>query len=125
MVDVSDTTAAVTGTNKQILGKDAAKISDLTESIAYNASITIDYSERTKIIALGGAMTIAFNASFPNGGKVELWFLRSGAGSITWPTVRWDGGSAPTITTTNTKYSVVVIRKIADEYFGTLAISEI
>lgn len=87
------------------------------------ASITIDWTKgNTQYVVLGGNRTIYFTATTTNS-SMRLWLCQDGTGSrlITWgATMRWAGGSVPTLTTTANKCDIVslVTATSTDTIFG-------
>lgn len=54
--------------------------------------------------------------SFTNGQSITLMIDASGGYAITWFSVSWVGGSAPTLETSG--YNVIVLWKVADVLYG-------
>ena len=54
--------------------------------------------------------------SFDAGESITLMIDDGSANTITWPTMKWVGGSAPTLATTD--YTVVVLWKIGSTLYG-------
>jgi hypothetical protein len=95
--------------------------------LADGATVTVDASlGNQQEVTLGGNRTIAL-ANWVDGDEVKFDVIQDGTGSrtLTWPTVRWAGGSAPTLTTTAGKWDTVVIRRRGTEYAGYVAGSNI
>jgi hypothetical protein len=57
-----------------------------------------------------------FTESFSAGQSMTLMIDDGSARTITWPTMQWSGGSAPTLATTG--YSVVVLWKVGSTLYG-------
>lgn len=108
MVDSTDVTAGTNATATQYnnLRKDVvlAKAIQGTETYV-SPTTTIDWSDLTKgkirTITITGDITLAFS----NVTVGQVLFIRviQGAGGshlLTWPTIKWPGGAAPTLTTT-------------------------
>lgn len=71
------------------------------ESLADGATINIDWEDAsTQYVTLGGNRTLQFDNPV-NGGVYVLIITQDGTGSrtVTWPTISWPGGSAPTLST--------------------------
>jgi hypothetical protein len=91
--------------------------------LADGATVTVDASlGGQQEVTLGGNRTVAF-ANWVDGDEVKFDVIQDGTGSrtLTWPTVRWAGGSAPTLTTAAGKIDTVVLRRRGTEYLGYLA----
>ena len=58
-----------------------------------------------------------FTESLSDGQSMTLMIDDGTAYTITWPTMQWSGGSAPTLATTG--YSVVVLWKVSSTLYGT------
>jgi hypothetical protein len=58
-----------------------------------------------------------FTESLSDGQSMTLMIDDGTAYTITWPTMQWSGGSAPTLATTG--YSVVVLWKVGSTLYGT------
>lgn len=108
MADSSDVVAGTNGTATQYnnLRKDVVLAKAILGTETYAASMTIDWSDMTKgkirTITLTGNVT---SLAFSNATVGQVLFLRviqGGAGSYTvaFPTAKWPGGAAPTLTTT-------------------------
>ena len=72
-----------------------------------STAITIDLANGTvQILTLTGSPTITMPAVVS--GKSFVIYLKTGAGSytVTWSTVKWPGGTAPTITATASKMDI-------------------
>ena len=126
---MADSTAAVAGTNAAAtefnnLRKDVVLGQAVMGTETYGASIAIDWSDLTKgkvrTITLAGNPTITF--SNPAVGQAILIRLiqdATGSRTITWPTIKWPGGSAPTLTTTASKIdSFLIVCTAASTFDG-------
>lgn len=89
------------------------------------ATITFDWKNgpRQKVTLGATGRTVAIS-NMPSGGELELWFYQDGTGSrtvTTWPaSIRWSGGSAPTITSTASKATIIRIILDGSQYYGHL-----
>ena len=66
------------------------------------ATVTMDWNRSLfHSVTLGGNRTLAFTAP-PDPCLILVELIQDGTGSrtVTWPTVRWAGASAPTLSTT-------------------------
>lgn len=89
------------------------------------ATIAVDWNNgNSQAVTLGGNRTVTF--SNPKSGAVyRLYLKQDGTGSrtVTWPTVKWQGGSAPTLTTTAGKTDIITIQYDGTDYFGSAALN--
>ncbi len=90
-------------------------------TVTWAATTAIDWSlGNTQKVTLGGATTFTF-ANGQSGGKYTLVLIQDATGSrtVTWPaSVKWSGGTAPTLTTTATKTDFVGFIYDGTNYFG-------
>lgn len=81
-------------------------------SAKYTTTVTLDWNNANVqyIVLASGAQTFTF-ANPKDGGRYILILKQPGAGAagtVSWPaTVLWPSGSAPTLTTTNSKVDVI------------------
>lgn len=116
MVDSSDVVAGTNATATQYnnLRKDLVLGKAVMGTETYSASITIDWSDKTKgkvrSITLTGNPTIAFS-NVTIGQAIIIRLIQDGTGSrtVTWPTIAWPGGSNPPLTTTASKTDAFLI----------------
>lgn len=98
-------------------------ITDYTETrFTANSStaITLNLANGTmQDITLTGSATITMPTA--TAGKSFLLLLRSGAGSytVTWTTVKWPGGTAPTITSTASRMDIYSFYSDGTNWYGT------
>lgn len=88
------------------------------------ATITIDFSSLTKgrvrTIPLAGNRTIAFSNATA-GQSVTLIIKQTiGSNTITWPSIKWVGATAPVLTTTVNRYDIINIFYDGTDYFGSI-----
>lgn len=84
------------------------------------ATIALDWTNgNVQTVTLGGNRTFTF-ASPIAGGRYVIVLLQDGTGSrtITWPTIKWAGGTAPVLTTTANKKDVITIIYDGTDYIG-------
>lgn len=68
---------------------------------------------------LSGASTPTFGAGWAEGESILL-MIDDGAGyAITWPTMQWAGGTAPTLPTSG--YAAITVFKVGATFYGTSA----
>ncbi len=138
VVDVSATTAgSKVATIAEFiikLGASLAKLSGAAFTGAYTsakyaltdgATIAITFSNsNVQSVTLGGNRTITF-AGAVSGGRYLLLLKQDATGSrtITWPTVKWAGGTTPTLTTTANKTDLITIIYDGTDYFGAASLN--
>lgn len=101
----------------------AAKSYGAISTIAYSATPTLDAANGNRQrITLTGNATFTFS-NFSAGQSVLLMVRQDATGSrtITWPTIRWSGGTAPTLTTTGSKEDHIMLFYDGTDYFGSVA----
>ncbi|MFA5149152.1 MAG: hypothetical protein WC491_08530 [Candidatus Omnitrophota bacterium] len=92
------------------------------KSLTDGATIAIDWDNgATQYVVLGATgRTVTF--ANPREGEVYRFIIiQDGTGSrtiTTWPTIKWAGGSAPTLTTTGGKADVVTLLYANSSYYG-------
>lgn len=138
--DVTGDTALTIGTGKVVesmVGAGAIAASKLkadvntkvlTAGASYGltdgSTIAVDWTNgATQTVTLGATgRTVTF--ANPVAGQVyRLIIKQDGTGSrtiTTWPTIRWAGGSAPTLTTTASKADIVTLLYDGTDYFGSV-----
>jgi hypothetical protein len=67
---------------------------------------------------LAANSTPTFDAEFTSGASMTLMIDDGAAYSITWPTIQWAGGSAPSLATTG--YTVVELWRVGATFYGAL-----
>lgn len=107
----------------QMTGLVTASFIDYMVNLA-GAAATIDWNDSaSQWIILGANATFTFTAP-PAGARVMLRVIQDGTGSrtVTWPsTVRWLGGSAPTLSTTAGDVDIVTFFFDGTTYWGSAA----
>jgi len=84
-----------------------------------STAITLDLANGTmQDITLTGTATITMPTAVA--GKSFILLLRSGAGSysVTWSTVKWPGGTAPTVTTTASRLDIYSFFSDGTNWYG-------
>ncbi len=108
---------------KNSAGNEIVVSTGSTQSVtASGAATTIDFSS-------GDIVTLTLNASttltLSNPITGLFYFIKAiqdatGSRTITWPgTVKWSGGTAPTLTTTAAKTDIITLWWDGTNYFGT------
>jgi hypothetical protein len=91
------------------------------------AGATIDWSNgMTQKILLTGNPTFTFNNPIVGVPEYRLDLIQDGTGTrtVTWPgTLKWQGGSAPTLTTTVNKADVCLFRWNGTNYYGVCSLN--
>lgn len=98
--------------NKQVFSNQFALTDGATIAVDFNNS-------NSQRVTLGGNRTITF--ANPKAGAVYRLFLKqdgTGSRTVTWPTVKWQGGTTPTLTTTAGKTDIITITYDGTDYFG-------
>ena len=113
-----DTTGIPQATDSSAIfaGQYASSLKTLTDG----ATIAVNWDEgNVQQVTLGGNRTFTFSNP-KNAGRYLLIIKQDGTGSrtVTWPTVKWPGGTAPTLTTTANKYDIVSFVYDGANYFG-------
>lgn len=84
------------------------------------ATIALDWNNsNVQSVTLGGNRTFTF-ANPLTGGRYLIVLKQDATGSrtVTWPTVKWRGGTAPTLTTTANKTDLITLIWDGTDYFG-------
>ena len=111
-----------TGSGSLVFGTNPT-ITNYTET-AYTANsstaITLSLANGTvQIITLTGSPTITMPAV--GAGKSFILYLKTGSGSftVTWSTVKWPGGTAPTVTSTTSRMDIYSFFSDGTNWYGT------
>lgn len=96
--------------------------SNTTVALSDGASIASDAAAGTyNYVTLGGNRTMAAISNFSNGQRLTYVIVQDATGSRTlaWTdTIKWKGGSAPTLTTTATKADIITLTKVNGVIYG-------
>jgi hypothetical protein len=109
--------AAPTGAK---LAADGQYYSDLHNAGDVSGAVTVDWANgNVQRLRLIGATTITFINAKP-GARYLLALVQDGVGTrlVTWPAVRWLGGSTPTLTSTPNKLDLMTFAYINGEFIG-------
>jgi hypothetical protein len=92
-------------------------------STLFTTTVTLDWNKSNvqEIILANGGQTFTF-ANPQSGGRYVLILQQpssGAAGTVTWPTIKWTGGVAPTLTATKNKKDVISIIYDGTDYLGT------
>jgi len=106
---------------KTILGFMAAGAYELTDG----ATIAVDWSDgATQYVVIGATGRTVTFANPVEGTVYRLIVIQDGSGSrtiTTWPTIKWAGGSAPTLTTTAGKADIITLLYANSAYYADCA----
>jgi len=108
-------TVNVTG-NMLVAGQYASTRFALTDG----ATIALDWNNsNVQSVTLGGNRTFTF-ANPKDGGRYLIRLKQDATGSrtVTWPTIIWRGGTAPTLTTTANKVDLITLIYDGTSYYG-------
>lgn len=86
-------------------------------------TIALDWNNgNVQSVTLGGNRTFTF-ANPKDGSRYSIIIKQDATGSrtLTWPTIKWAGGTTPTLTTTANKYDIVTFIYDGTSYFGTIS----
>lgn len=112
--DLSQTLTNKTITNLIFDGAYTEDIFTITDG----ASVDLDPANGTIQLWTLGASRIPTATNFTAGESMTLMVNDGTAYSITWPSVTWVGGSAPTLATTG--YTVIELWKVSTTLYGAL-----
>jgi hypothetical protein len=86
------------------------------------ATIAVDWNNgATQIVTLGGTGRTVTMSNAVNGQIYRLIIAQDATGSrtiTTWPTIKWAGGTAPTLTTTASKADIVTLLYAGGVYYA-------
>lgn len=90
-----------------------------------SSGITVDWANGpVQLITLTSNAFITFIDAVPGMHYLlELTQDSTGSRTVTWPTIRWQGGSAPTLTATAGKTDLIVLIYDGTSYFGQAALN--
>lgn len=95
---------------------------DATYSLSDGATIAIDWNNgNTQYVTLAGTGRTVTFANPVSGQVYRIVITQDGTGSrtiTTWPTIKWAGGSAPTLTTTAGQADIVTILYLGTTYYA-------
>lgn len=111
MVEQVATTATQTLTNKTL-----GDLSETVYTITDGASVDLNPANGPLQLWTLGANRTATASSFAAGESMLLMVADGTAYTLTWPTMTWVGGTAPTLATSG--YTVVELWKISTTLYG-------
>lgn len=89
------------------------------------ATIALDWNNaNVQSVTLGGNRTFTF-ANPKTGGRYLIILKQDATGSrtVTWPTIKWAGGTTPTLTTTANKYDLITLIYDGTNYYGSASLN--
>lgn len=89
------------------------------------ATIALDWNNgNVQSVTIAGNRTFTF-ANPKTGGKYLIVLKQDATGSrtITWPTIKWRGGTAPTLTTTAAKTDLITLVYDGSAYYGDVSLN--
>ena len=113
-------TGSQTLTNKTLTNPTVTNYVETRFTANSSTSITLDLANGTmQDITMTGTATITMPTA--TAGKSFVLLLRSGAGSytVTWSTVKWPSGTAPTVTTTASRMDIYSFYSDGTNWYGT------
>lgn len=114
------TTDTQTLTNKTLTNPTVTNYVETPYSANSSTAITLDLANGTvQIITLTGNATITMPTA-TSGKSFVMMLKQDGTGSrtVTWSTVKWAGGTAPTITSTASKQDIYSFFSDGSSWFG-------
>lgn len=113
--------AKVTG-NSQTTGQAWSGQFALTDGATINTNWN---NGNTQTVTLAGNRTMATPTN-PQTGATYTYIIKqdaTGGRTLTWFTIRWAGGTAPTLTATANKWDIITLKYDGTNYFGTAALN--
>lgn len=113
-----DTTDTLT--NKTLTNPAVTNYVETPYTANSSTAITLNLANGTvQIITLTGSPTITMPTAVS--GKSFILMLKTGSGSyaVTWSTVKWPGGTAPTVTTTASRQDIYSFFSDGTNWYGT------
>lgn len=120
LTDVASTNTSQTLTNKTLTNPTVTNYVETRFTANSSTAITLDLTNGTmQDITMTGTATITMPTA--TAGKSFVLLLRSGAGSytVTWSTVKWPSGTAPTVTTTASRMDIYSFYSDGTNWYGT------
>jgi len=108
--------AATISTSQTLTNKTLGDLSESVFTITDGASVDLDPADGPIQLWTLGANRTATATNFAAGESMLLMVADGTAYSLTWPTMTWVGGSAPTLATSG--YSVIELWKISTTLYG-------
>ena len=119
--DLVSTSATQTLTNKTLTNPTVTNYTETPFTANSSTAITLDLANGTvQIITLTGNATITMPTA--TAGKSFILLLKqdgTGSRTVTWSTVKWAGGTAPTITGTASRQDIFSFFADGTNWYGT------
>lgn len=117
--DLASLAGAETLTNKTLSGATlSGAIIEQVHTVADGGAVSLDPANgRIQVWTLGASRSPNFSG-FGDGEGMTLMVADGSGYTITWPSMQWAGGGAPTLATSG--YTVIVLWKIAGIVYGAL-----
>jgi hypothetical protein len=118
--DIVGTTDTQALTNKTLTNPTVTNYVETPYTANTSTAITLNLANGTvQILTLTGSPTITMPTAVA--GKSFIVYLKTGAGSfsVTWTTVKWPAGTAPTITSTASKMDIYSFFSDGTNWYGT------
>lgn len=113
-------TVATSGTFVNVNSGTTGQYASMAFSLTDGATIALDWNNgNAQYVTIAGNRTFTF-ANPISGGRYEIIVIQDATGSrtLTWPTIKWAGGSAPTLTTAGGKADVIALTYINGSYYA-------
>ncbi len=118
--DYTSPTSTETMTNKTLTNPTVTNYVETPYSATPTSTITLALTNGTvQIITLGGNVTITMPTA--TSGKSFIMYLKqdgTGSRTVTWSTVKWAGGTAPTITSTASRQDILSFFADGTNWYG-------
>lgn len=123
VTDIAPSKNAVYDEFVTILASISAKEPGGVYALSDGATIAVDWSNgATQYVTLGATGRTVTFANPVEGAVYRLVIFPNETGTITtWPTIKWSGGSAPTLTTTAAKADIVTLLHVNSSYYADCA----
>jgi len=108
--------AATISTTQTLTNKTLGDLSESVFTITDGASVDLDPADGPIQLWTLGANRTATASNFAAGESMLLMVADGTSYALTWPTMTWVGGSAPTLATSG--YSVIELWKISTTLYG-------
>lgn len=118
-----DITLAPNGTGHLVVSANQSIYGGQYISSSYTTTTTLDWNKgNCQAITLANGSQVFTFTNPVSGGRYLIQLIQpssGAAGLVTWPTIRWTGGSPPTLTLTNNQIDIVTFYYDGTSYFGT------
>jgi hypothetical protein len=124
---VASTNVTITSTNAFWVQSGVSRFDGQYYGTIATTTTTLDWNSGNvqKITLANGGQTFTF--ANPRAGARYVLVLSQpssgAAGTVTWPTIRWAGGAAPTLTATNSQKDIITIIYDGTDYLGSAVLN--